>query len=127
MSSDDHTDAGMATVLAVTAVGLICVLAVALVQVGLVVVAKHRAQAAADLAALAGSAAILRGDDGCAVARSVAAKNGAHLVRCRTDLAVVTVSAERPADLLARFRFRASADARAAPDFYVSSGASEAE
>jgi secretion/DNA translocation related TadE-like protein len=114
-----RTEDGIATVFAVTAVGLICVLAVALVQVGLVVVAKHRAQTAADLAALAGSAAILRGQDGCATARSVAARNGAGLDRCRADLAVVTVAAERPAELLGRFRFRASAEARAAPDFYV--------
>ena len=111
---------GIATVFAVTAIGLICVVAVALVEVGLVVVAKHRAQSAADLAALAGSAAVLRGDDGCLVAKSVARHNGAPLVKCRADLAVVTVRAERLAALMGRFRFRADADARAAPDFYVS-------
>jgi secretion/DNA translocation related TadE-like protein len=113
-------ETGIATVSAVTAIGLICVLAVALVQVGIVVVAKHRAQTAADLAALAGSAAILRGGDGCATAGRVAERNGADLARCRTDLAVVTVEAERPAELMGRFRFRAIAEARAAPDFYVS-------
>jgi len=101
-------------------IGLICVLSVALLEVGLVVVAKHRAQTAADLAALAGSAATLRGDDGCSTARSVARHNGASLASCRTDLAVVTVRAERPARLMGRFRYRAQADARAAPDFYVS-------
>jgi secretion/DNA translocation related TadE-like protein len=114
-----RSEAGIATVFAVTGIGLICVLAVALVQVGLVVVAKHRAQSAADLAALAGSSAILRGADGCATARSVARRNEVSVDRCRADLAVVSVTATRPARLLGRFRFRVHADARAAPDYYV--------
>lgn len=115
-----RSEAGIATVAAVAAIGLIGVVAVALVQVGLVVVAKHRAQTAADLAALSGSAAVLRGEDGCVTARRVVQDNGADLEECRTDLAVVTVRAERRTELMGRFRFRAHAKARAAPDFYVS-------
>jgi secretion/DNA translocation related TadE-like protein len=84
-------EAGVATTAAVTTVGLVLLVAAALVQVGLVIAAKHRTQAAADLAALAGSAASLRGDDGCATSRAVARRNGAAVASCRADLAVVTL------------------------------------
>ena len=101
-------------------VGLVLLVAAALVQVGLVIAAKHRAQAAADLAALAGSAASLRGDDGCVAARTVARRNGADIPSCRADLAVVTLTAESSTASVAwGARFRTHAKARAAPDFYV--------
>ena len=110
----------MATVSAAATVGLVLLVAAAIVQVGLVIAAKHRVQAAADLAALAGSAASLRGDDGCASARAVAGRNGADIASCRADLAVVTVSAESSTpSVVWGARFRADAVARAAPDFYV--------
>lgn len=115
-----RSEAGVATVAAATTVAFVLVVAVALVQVGLVIAAKHRAQAAADLAALAGSAASLRGDDGCATARSVARRNGAGVTSCRADLAVVTVRTESlTASVVWGSRFSTHADARAAPDFYV--------
>jgi secretion/DNA translocation related TadE-like protein len=117
--SNRHSEAGIATVSAVVAVGLVMVLAAALVQVGVVIAVKHRVQAAADLAAVAGSAATLRGEDGCAVAGVVAARNRVALDRCRADLAVVTVRAESSTGLVWGARFRARADARAAPDYYV--------
>ncbi|HEY3632859.1 MAG TPA: Rv3654c family TadE-like protein [Jatrophihabitantaceae bacterium] len=50
------------------------------------VLARHRAESAADLAALAAAGRIGLGTDGCAVARSVAAANGASLARCRLVL-----------------------------------------
>lgn len=110
----------MATVAAATTVGFVLLVAAALVQVGLVVAAKHRIQAAADLAALAGSAASLRGDDGCATARAVARRNGAGVASCRADLAVVTLRTESStANVVWGTRFRTHAEARAAPDFYV--------
>lgn len=112
-------ESGIATVSAVVAVGLTMVVAVALVQVGLVIAVKHRVQAAADLAAVAGSAAALRGDDGCGVAKTAARHNDALIQRCEADLAVVTLTAERATELLWGTRYRAHADARAAPDFYV--------
>lgn len=51
------------------------------------VLARHRAESAADFAALAAAGRIGRSDDGCAVAGGIAAANGAHLVHCRTTLA----------------------------------------
>jgi len=115
-----RSEAGVATVAAATTVGLLLLVAAALVQAGLVIAAKHRAQSAADLAALAGSAASLRGDDGCAAARVVARRNGAGVAFCRADLAVVTLRAESlTASVVWGARFRTHAEARAAPDFYV--------
>jgi secretion/DNA translocation related TadE-like protein len=115
-----RSEAGVATVAAAATVGLVLLVAAALVQVGLVIAAKHRVQAAADLAALAGSAASLHGDDGCTSARVVAARNGADVASCRADLAVVTVTAESStASVVWGTRFRTHAVARAAPDFYV--------
>ena len=115
-----RSEAGVATLAATATVGLFLLVAAALVQVGLVFAAKHRVQAAADLAALAGSAASLRGDDGCAAARSVARRNGADVDSCRADVAVVTLRAESStASVVWGARFRTHAEARAAPDFYV--------
>jgi len=108
------------TVAAAATVGFVLLAAAVLVQVGLVIAAKHQVQAAADLAALAGSAASLRGDDGCATAHAVARRNGVDVATCRADLAVVTLRAESStASVVWGARFRAHAEARAAPDFYV--------
>ena len=115
-----RSEAGVATVAAAATVGFVLLVAAALVQVGLVVAAKHRAQAAADLAALAGSAATLRGADGCTTARAVARRNGARVASCRADLAVVTLRTESlTASVVWGARYRTHAEARAAPDFYV--------
>jgi secretion/DNA translocation related TadE-like protein len=51
------------------------------------VLARHRAESAADFAALAAAGRIGVAADSCTVARSIAAANGALLVRCRTILA----------------------------------------
>ena len=65
-------------------------------------------------------AASLRGDDGCATARAVALRNGARVDLCRADVAVVTLRAESSTpSVVWGTRFRAQAEARAAPDFYV--------
>ena len=125
--AQSRTEAGVATIAAATTVGLLLLVAAVLVQVGLVVATKHRAQAAADLAALAGSAASLRGHDGCRVARTVARRNGADVHSCRADLAVVTLRTESSSAAIAGVgRFRAKAEARAAPDFYVPAAAAAA-
>lgn len=50
------------------------------------VLARHRAESAADFAALAGAGRIGVGGDGCAAAAALAAANGATLVGCRTNL-----------------------------------------
>lgn len=76
------TERGAATVLAVALSGLVLLVAMAAVWLG-GVVARHRtAQAAADLAALAGADAAQRGAAACAAAATVASANGADLTSC---------------------------------------------
>lgn len=56
------------------------------VHLGVAVLARQRAETAADLAALAGAAQILRGAEiACAAAQTVARANGAELIGCRAD------------------------------------------
>jgi secretion/DNA translocation related TadE-like protein len=50
------------------------------------VLARHRAESAADFAALAAAGRIGVGGDSCAAAAALAAANGAALVRCRPRL-----------------------------------------
>jgi len=81
-----HGDAGSATVW-VLATGLVVVLAAAaLAAVGSATVARHRAQAAADLTALAAAQRAVEGETAaCTRAAEVSALNGARLVACRLD------------------------------------------
>lgn len=51
------------------------------------VLARHRAESAADFAALAAAGRIGVGGDGCIAAAAFAAANGAALVRCRSNIA----------------------------------------
>lgn len=78
----------------VLAVSLIVVLSAALSAVrGVAALARHRAESAADLAALAGAVHAVSGvDDACGMARSIAARNAARLAGCRVDGSVVTVT-----------------------------------
>ncbi|MDQ6657630.1 MAG: flp pilus-assembly TadE/G-like family protein [Actinomycetota bacterium] len=65
---------GVATLIVVLAVGL---------QVAGAVIARHRAESAADLAALAGAARVLAGQQAaCEMARTIAVANGAALDGC---------------------------------------------
>jgi secretion/DNA translocation related TadE-like protein len=85
----------------VLAIGLVAIMvAQALAVIGSATVARHRAQAAADLAALAAALRVLEGESvACARAAEVSARNGASLVACRLDGfdVVVTVEVAGPA------------------------------
>ncbi|MCQ4364087.1 pilus assembly protein TadG-related protein [Mycobacterium gordonae] len=82
------------------------------VYLGSVVVARHRAQAAADLGALAGAAALPQGISA-ACARATAVASGMHVgdARCRVDGLDVIVTAE----VHATWAGVARASARAGP------------
>lgn len=80
---------GAATVLGVAFAGLLLLLGVALVELTAVVAAHRRAQAAADLAALAGATSRA---GPCAAAGSVALANGARLTSCTPEGVGVLVS-----------------------------------
>ena len=117
-------DRGGATVL-VLAIGLVTVLvAIASAAVGAAIVARHRAQSAADLAALAGALAAFDGIEvACARAGEIAAGNGGHLTACDLDGLDVVVTVEaRPAGLAAMAGY-ARASARAGPVDAVPVGA----
>lgn len=88
-------EGGSATVW-VLATGLVFVLVAATLSLaGAAIVARHRAQAAADLAAL--GAALLAWDGAvaaCARASDLSARNGASLVACRLDGLDVVVTVQ---------------------------------
>lgn len=77
---------GGATVLAAFALAALLVVVIAVVHVGSAVSARHRAQSAADLAALAAAAALDRGlDDACAAGTAVVERMDAVMDSCVVD------------------------------------------
>ena len=81
----DRDERGAGTVLAVAMLGLLVTVTLATSGVVGVVAAHRRAQSAADLAALAGAAAVQDGADACARAGQIAARNSASLRSCDID------------------------------------------
>ena len=89
-------DRGSATVVVLAAVAVVLAMTVGALSVVSAVVAAHRAQAAADLAALAAAAMFVHGEPSgaaCGRGADVAARNGGRLAACRTwpDLSVELV------------------------------------
>lgn len=86
LADDREGDRGSATILACVGVMVLLVVTGLAVQVGAAVLARQRAEIAADLAALAGAAQLLRGAEvACAAADVVARANGAQPTGCRAD------------------------------------------
>lgn len=84
----------MATVLVAVGITVLILLTGLAVQLGAVLLARHRAENAADLAALAGAAVVLDGSDrACATAGEIARANGAELVSCHQESLDVRVQA----------------------------------
>ncbi|MFJ9441905.1 Rv3654c family TadE-like protein [Kitasatospora sp. NPDC101235] len=85
-------DAGSATVWLLALAMLGTAVFAATIAVGSVVAARHRAESAADLAALAAADRLLLDPDGgCARAAGIAAAQGAGLVSCAVDRSVDAV------------------------------------
>lgn len=89
-------DRGSGTVAVLGVVGVLLAMTVGALMVVSAVVASHRAQSAADLAALAVAAALVRGEssaDSCGRGAVVAARDGGRLSSCRAgpDLSVELV------------------------------------
>ncbi len=82
---------GGATLLAVALAGVLILFGAAFGVVAAMIVAHRTAQAAADLAALAGAAAVVEADP-CGRAAGVAASNGAALTSCAVAGLDVTVT-----------------------------------
>jgi secretion/DNA translocation related TadE-like protein len=88
----DQDDAGVATVLAAICVVIVIAVVGVAVQLGAALLARHRAEVAADLAALAAASMVLGGPDvACAAAMDLAHANGAELLSCEQDLLTVRV------------------------------------
>ena len=96
---------GSATVLAVGVVAALVLFAGAFAAMGQASAARHRAQGAADAAALAGAARVLLGgEEACGAASAMAGENGVDLERCEVkDLEVTIIVTVEPAGLPALF------------------------
>ncbi len=112
-----HDERGAATVVAVALAGLLCIVCLAVAGAIGVVAAHRRAQAAADLAALAAATALQRGEDPCREAASIAEANGGLLTGCtpHDDLSVLVVVTVR-GPTLAGQQALLRATARAGPE-----------
>lgn len=102
--------------LAVTLIAVLVAVTSAVAVVGSAVAARHRAQAAADLAALAGAGRLASGPQvACQWADSVTGAMGVRLAACRVDGLDVVVTAEVAVRLGRLGLGTASAKARAGP------------
>ncbi len=112
----DRSDRGSATVWSVTALAALLAVAVAVVHLGGVAVARHQAESAADLAALAGAGRVVAGEQAaCGRAGEITERMRVRLDSCRIQGwdVLVEVSAS-PAGPVGRFG-AAKARARAGP------------
>ena len=100
----EPAEAGFATIVVLGLAGALLAFGALLACLGAVAVARHRAAAAADLAALAAAGHLLEGTArACSVASAVARGQAATLLSCASDGTTVTVVAEvRPPGSLGR-------------------------
>ncbi|MEV6068669.1 Rv3654c family TadE-like protein [Nocardia sp. NPDC052001] len=104
------------TVLAGVALVALLSLTVLLAQVGVAVVGRHRAQSAADLAALAAAAGLAAGaESGCVRAREIGMRMGMRVIDCAVREWDVTVTVESRMALGPLGTRSISAKARAGP------------
>ncbi|WP_442943158.1 Rv3654c family TadE-like protein [Nocardia sp. NBC_00565] len=109
-----RADQGVATVFACMALAALIGVTLLIAQVGVAVVARHRVQAAADLAALAAAGELERGADvGCVAAEEIAQRMGARVQECAVVQWDATVTVERnvPMGLFGKRTVRAVARA----------------
>ena len=90
--ADRHDERGVAAIWGVVLVTLLGLLTSVVVGMAGVTGARHRAEAAADLAALAGAVAARDGSDACGAAGAIAQANRGELVSCSVSDQEVLVS-----------------------------------
>lgn len=115
-SRGDRSDRGSASVWAVGALAALLAVVVAVVHLGGVAVARHQAESAADLAALAGAGRVVAGEPAaCERAGEITGRMRVRIDSCRVQGwdVLLEVSA-RPAGPVGRFG-AATARARAGP------------
>ena len=113
--SRETDDQGAATLLVLALSGLLMFIGLASAGVAAIVLTQRSAQAAADLAALAGASAAVAGEDACAAAEDIAAANGAALAGCELAGTVVTIAVRVDGPRLVARRYDVTAQARAGP------------
>lgn len=111
MRPSRRPELGSATVYVVSLMVLLTAVTVGVAGLAGVVTAKHRATAAADLAALAAAST----GGGCSVAAGTARHNGARLTSCRREGSDVTVTVAIVARAPFGLRPEVTAMARAGP------------
>lgn len=115
-SNPDHRDRGAATLLAVAMMAVILAVVGAAMVVGSAVIARHRAQSAADLAALAAAGRLAEGQSAaCEWAVSVADRVNARVTACAVESLDVVVTVDVGAALGRWGLGTARAVARAGP------------
>lgn len=114
-----RSDRGAVTVYAATVAMLLVVAALIVTEMAGLVRLRHRVAAAADLSALSASQASVGGEDPCAEARRIAARNGAEVLTCRMDYDVATITARATSRTWWGHRWAFEQKARAAPDYYL--------
>jgi secretion/DNA translocation related TadE-like protein len=107
-----QAEGGSATVYVLTVAMLLMAVTLGAAGFAGLATAKHRATAAADLAALAAASA---GQRGCELARTTAARNGGRLTECTREGRDVTVTVEVVARAPFGLRPTLHARARAGP------------
>jgi secretion/DNA translocation related TadE-like protein len=106
---------GAATLVVLAFSGLLMFVGLGLAGVAAIVHTQRSAQAAADLAALAGASAAVSGADACAAAGDIAAANGAVIAHCELAGLVVTIGVSVQGPRLVDRRYDVTAEARAGP------------
>jgi secretion/DNA translocation related TadE-like protein len=91
---------GSATLLGVVLLAVVVLASLVASVVASAIDVRHRAGAAADLAAVAAAEAWVQGKSACSVADTVVRRNRGRLLGCRVDAAAVAVSVEVRRSLL---------------------------
>lgn len=114
-SHDQRAEAGVATLWGLAIMGILLMLAAVSAGVVSLVGARHQAEAAADLAALAGAQAAVDGGEPCRAAARIASANAGTLVDCSVDGDIVEVRVEVDSPRLLGTVWSLTGRARAGP------------
>ena len=112
---DRTADAGIATVWGLMIMGILLLLAAVSAGVVSLIGARHQAEAAADVAALAGAQAAVDGEEPCEAARRIAVANDGLLTRCRVAGQIVEVRVDVDGPPLLGTTWTLTGRARAGP------------
>jgi secretion/DNA translocation related TadE-like protein len=112
---DRRSESGVATIWGLAIMGILLLLAAVSAGVVSLVGARHQAESAADLAALAGAQAAVNGGDACRSASRIAVANGGDLVACDVQGEIVEVRVEVVSPRLLGQTWTLTGRARAGP------------